>query len=85
MSAISHFHKVTPRFFSFSPTARNIIPDGKPPNPASGHAEPPTQAAVPITEQEYHIVADLWIDETLDKLEALQDERPDVDVEYAVR
>lgn len=37
-----------------------------------------------LTNEQYHEVADLYIDNLVAKLEQIQEEREDVDVEYSV-
>lgn len=38
----------------------------------------------PLTEEEFHIVADMYIEDILTQFEELQETREDVDVEYSV-
>src|SRR5947209_7385171 len=72
----------TRRFFSGSSACNGITPDDKPPK----DVETPniTKTAADITEDEYHMVADAYIDKLVTRLEQLQDEREEVDVEYSV-
>jgi frataxin len=43
------------------------------------------QYSVPeLSDHQYHSLSDSWIDGALTKLEELQDQREDVDVEYSV-
>lgn len=45
----------------------------------------PTAAVADITEQEYHEIADEYLDNVVNRFEELQDQREDVDVEFSVR
>jgi frataxin len=42
-----------------------------------------TAKPAPLTEEQYHELADEFLDALLTKYEALQDDRPDVDVDYS--
>jgi frataxin len=70
------------RFFTGSTARRGITPDGQPPK----QTETPkvTKTAADITDDEYHAVADAYMDRLVTRLEELQDEREEVDVEYSV-
>jgi len=69
------------RFISNSSDRQAITPDAKAPKAA----ETPEVLKTPadITEDNYHAVADEYLDKLLTRLEKLQDEREDVDVEYS--
>ncbi len=71
------------RFISNSSDRKGITPDAK----ASKTPETPEviKTAADITEADYHTLADEYLDKLLSRLEKLQDEREDVDVEYSVR
>lgn len=43
-----------------------------------------TATAAAITESEYNALADTYLDKVVTRLEELQDEREDVDVEFSV-
>ena len=45
----------------------------------------PTAAVAEITEQEYHEIADQYLDNVVGRFEELQDQREDIDVEFSVR
>jgi len=56
-------------------------------HPSSKQAESPvstTATAAAITESEYNALADTYLDKVVTRLEELQDEREDVDVEFSV-
>jgi hypothetical protein len=71
------------RFLTGSSDRKGITPDDKPKEDVS---ETPKKAitAANITETEFHKVADRFLDNLLAHLEQLQDERENVDVEFAV-
>ncbi|KAL2258018.1 hypothetical protein VTK26DRAFT_8834 [Humicola hyalothermophila] len=71
------------RFISSSTDRKGITPDDKPRDP--NNVETPKVARTPanMTDSEYHTVADEYLDKLLTRLEELQDEREDVDVEYS--
>lgn len=75
----------TRRFLSSSSSLKGITPDNKP-RDSSGIEKSPKPATKPadITTAEYHRLADEYLDALLSRLEELQDEREDVDVEYQV-
>ncbi|KAK3304698.1 uncharacterized protein B0T15DRAFT_576088 [Chaetomium strumarium] len=63
-------------------TARNVItPDGQ--NPENVEPTKVTMTAAELTDAEYHALADTYMDNLLNRLEELQDQREDVDVEYS--
>ncbi|KAK4152613.1 hypothetical protein C8A00DRAFT_44366 [Chaetomidium leptoderma] len=69
------------RSISHSSGRKGITPDDKPPK----HVETSKVIQTPadITEGEYHTVADEYMETLLTRLEELQDEREDVDVEFS--
>jgi frataxin len=63
--------------------ARNVItPDGQ--NLENVEPTKVTMTAAELTDAEYHALADTYMDNLLIRLEELQDQREDVDVEYSV-
>lgn len=71
------------RFISTTADRRGITPDDK------ARSTVPESTYVPktpadISEGAYHTVADEYLDKLLSRLEELQDQREDVDVEYSV-
>ena len=58
------------------------MPDGKPVAPTAKTSVPTTPRELSVSQ--YHILSDEWIEAALARLEELQDEREDVEVEYAV-
>lgn len=46
---------------------------------------PPSNEPTPLSTDEYHKISDAYIDTLVAQLEAMQEEREDVDVEYSVR
>ncbi|KAJ4255596.1 Mitochondrial matrix iron chaperone [Fusarium torreyae] len=72
----------------FSTTAsrtRGIMPDTEHPAKPLNEAEEvePTVAVAEITEQEYHDLADAYLDNVVGTFEELQDQREDIDVEFS--
>jgi frataxin len=72
----------TRRLFSNSSVRTGITPDDK--APKTPETPPVTKTPADITESEYHTVADEYMDKLLTHLEALQDTREEVDVEFSV-
>ncbi|KAF4452473.1 hypothetical protein F53441_4678 [Fusarium austroafricanum] len=64
---------------------RGIMPDTENPAKPLNKAEEIHQTAVvaEITEQEYHELADEYLDNVVSKFEELQDQREDIDVEFS--
>jgi frataxin len=75
---------------SFSTTVshkKGIMPDTENPSKPLDETEQaePTAAVAEITEQEYHEIADEYLDNVVSRFEELQDQREDIDVEFSVR
>lgn len=62
---------------------QSITPDAK--APKNAEATPVTKTPADISDGEYHAVADEYLDKLVMRLEQLQDEQEEVDVEFAVR
>ncbi|KAG7294485.1 hypothetical protein NEMBOFW57_004559 [Staphylotrichum longicolle] len=77
----SSYPLTTRRFISNSSARNGITPDDKAPK----ETETPTVIKTPadLTEGDYHTLADEYLDNLLSRLEQMQDEREDVDVEYS--
>lgn len=74
-----------PRFFTTaSSNGGNITPDKQPVQPKEDAAPSVVRAATELTDDEYHKLADQYMDRLVTHLEELQDEREDIDVEYSV-
>jgi frataxin len=76
----------TTRPFSITyPARKGLSPDSEDPQPKE--AEPHTVDAAPLelSIERYNQLSDEYIDAIVSKLEELQEEREDVDVEYSVR
>ncbi|KAK4238805.1 hypothetical protein C8A03DRAFT_14739 [Achaetomium macrosporum] len=69
------------RLISNSATRNVITPDGQ--SPEKVEPTKVTMTASEITDAQYHTLADTYMDNLLNRLEELQDEREDVDVEYS--
>ncbi|KAK4248919.1 hypothetical protein C7999DRAFT_30608 [Corynascus novoguineensis] len=71
----------TRRHISSSSGRNGITPDDKPSKPIE--TPPVTRTPADISDSEYHAVADEYLERLLTRLEELQDEREDVDVEFS--
>ncbi|KAK4111077.1 Frataxin [Canariomyces notabilis] len=69
------------RHISSSSDRKGITPDDKPRENVVTPKVPKTPAN--ITDAEYHTIADEYLDRLLSRLEEIQDEREEVDVEYS--
>ncbi|KAK4121837.1 Frataxin [Parathielavia appendiculata] len=69
------------RLVSSSASRSGITPDDK--APKNPETPPVTRTPADITDAEYHTIADDYMEKLLNHLEALQDTREDVDVEYS--
>ncbi|EWG42969.1 hypothetical protein FVEG_04636 [Fusarium verticillioides 7600] len=87
--AISHFSilsTLSQKCFSTTVSnKRGIMPDTENPAKPLNEAEEIHQNAVvaDITEQEYHDLADEYLDNVVGKFEELQDQREDIDVDFS--
>ena len=63
-----------------------LMPDQENPAPPESQPEeaPPLQAFA-LEDEEYHVIADAWMDAINEQAEAMQEAREDVEVEYSVR
>lgn len=73
------------RFISGSSDRKGITPDDKPPKPKDEESQKVPKTPANITDAQYHAVADEYLDNLLTRLEELQDQREDIEVEYSVR
>lgn len=74
-----------PRFYSTAgPNGNMITPDKQPVQLKEEAAPTVVRAATELTDDEYHKLADQYMDRLVTHLEELQDEREDIDVEYSV-
>ncbi|KAG0646320.1 Frataxin [Hyphodiscus hymeniophilus] len=72
------------RPFSSSPViSKGLSPDSEDPRPKE--AESNVKAAQPaeLTNEEYHELADAYMDDMVERMEQLQEEKDEVDVEYS--
>ncbi|CCC14002.1 hypothetical protein SMACR_08169 [Sordaria macrospora] len=73
-----------PRFFSTAgPNGNMITPDNQPVQPKKDASPSVVRAATELTDDQYHKLADEYMDRLVTHLEELQDEREDIDVEYS--
>ncbi|MCJ1350045.1 MAG: Mitochondrial chaperone Frataxin [Icmadophila ericetorum] len=72
-----------------SPSIRSIHNTPTPQPPASSTSSSPipshTVTPTPLSNESYHILSDEFIEKLNERLEGIQEEREDVDVEYSVR
>lgn len=61
-----------------------ITPDNQPVQPKKDASPSVVRAATELTDDQYHKLADEYMDRLVTHLEELQDEREDIDVEYSV-
>ncbi|KAI9847385.1 MAG: Mitochondrial chaperone Frataxin [Sclerophora amabilis] len=61
---------------------KGLSPDSEDPTPKDSSESEPVAQPAEVSIEEYHTQADIFMDELLSKLEALQEERAEVDVEY---
>jgi frataxin len=76
-----------PRFLSTTrPSLKGLSPETDNPQPREPEAHVSESASGPaeITTEQFHEVADQYLDALIEKLEALQEEAEEVDVEYSV-
>lgn len=74
------------RPFSISLTAqKGLSPDSEDPKPKEAEPHAIDAAPVELSNEQYNQLSDDYIDAIVSKLEELQEEREDVDVEYSVR
>ena len=76
----------TARFVSQSSGRQNIkTPDNKPVEPKTVEMPEVIQTAADITDNEYHAIADEFMERMLHHFEELQETKADMDVEFSVR
>lgn len=74
------------RSFSTSPApAKGILPHSDDPAPPNVQASDAKAVPAPLTDAEYHEVADAYLEVILSRLEELAEKDEGVDVEYSVR
>lgn len=76
-----------PRFFSTTrPSPKGLSPETENPQPKERESESNVTASGPadITIEHFHELADAYLEALIEKLEELQEETEEVDVEYSV-
>jgi len=68
-----------------TPTCKGLSPETENPQPTEPEASGSSAAPAPLTDQQYNEISDDYMNAIVEKLEQLQEEREDVDVEYSVR
>ncbi|CZT10040.1 hypothetical protein WAI453_006509 [Rhynchosporium graminicola] len=86
--SLSIFPSQRPRAFSTSfPAFKGLSPESADPKPKESEPEAyePSSASAPaeISNEEYHELSDKYLNGVIEKLEQLQEEREEVDVEYS--
>ncbi|KAI9760748.1 MAG: Sigma-adaptin 3A [Chaenotheca gracillima] len=72
------------RLFSISrPVGKGITPDSEDPPPKDPMVQDHVAVPADITTDEYHELSDQFMDELVSKLEAIQEEKGEIDVEYS--
>jgi frataxin len=75
----------TPRFMSTTrPLLKGILPETDDPPPSDPEPQVTASAPADLTMDEYHKVSDQYLEKLVDKFEAMQEEKEDVDCEYSV-
>lgn len=64
-------------------TSKGLLPETDNPAPRVAEAHPPA-APIELSTEAYNELSDVYMDRIVARLEALQEEREDVDVEYSV-
>jgi frataxin len=84
-NAAAAAHTTTRWISTSSSRNKGLSPDSEDPTPKQSPevAETPKTAA-PLEEAEFHELADEYLNAVLTKFEELQDQRPEVDVEFSV-
>ena len=67
------------------PARKGLSPDSEDPKPKEAEPHVVDAAPVELSNEEYNQLSDDYMDSIVNKLEELQEEREDVDVEYSVR
>ena len=60
------------------------MPDTSDPQPAESEESHEIQDPTPLPDEEYHMRADGFLEQVVNKMEELQEGREDIDVEFAV-
>ena len=74
------------RSFSTTPTAsKGLSPESEDPAPKEAESNIKTAQPAELTNEQYHELADAYMDSMVERMEQLQEEKDEVDVEYSVR
>lgn len=71
-------------FTSTSNLRKGLSPETDDPKPQEAEDHNSSVAPTDITIEEYHKISDKYMDKMVEELEALQEDREDVDVEFSV-
>jgi frataxin len=75
----------SPRFFSTTkPSLKGLSPETENPQPKEPESHVTATGPAEITIEQFHEVADEYLNALIEKLEELQEETEEVDVEYSV-
>lgn len=77
--------KITRSIHLSSANGKGISPESSDPRPTAHPGTEHVAEPAHITIDEYHELADIYIDDLVSKLEQIQEEREDVDCDYSVR
>ena len=64
--------------------AKGLSPESEDPKPKTAESNTTSAKPAALTDEKYHELSDAYMDEVLQRMEQLQEERDDVDVEYSV-
>ncbi|KAF2839634.1 Frataxin [Patellaria atrata CBS 101060] len=79
---LKYFAFPGPREFHSSPSLSSLMPDAQDPGPKESES-PEQKAPAQISSEQYHEIADQYLEELNSKLEAMQESREDMEVEYS--
>lgn len=73
------------RLFSITPPAsKGLSPESEDPHPKEPESHTTGAQPAVLTSEQYNELADAYMDSMVERMEQLQEERDDVDVEYSV-
>lgn len=61
-----------------------MMPHSENPEPRESESEKPNMQASPLEDEEFHQLADEYLDEVVARIEELQESREELDLDYSV-